>query len=99
MAQPVSNRATLTFGIAAATLVVVIAVLAGPSVVECSSSADGLGACLRGKIDGLTGAATTTTAETPAPAGTSATPAEPAAVAETEPAGPALGLVSAQPDG
>lgn len=39
-----------TFGVAAATLVVVGAILAGPAVLDCSKSPDGLGACLRSKV-------------------------------------------------
>lgn len=40
----------LTIGAAAVTLIVVIGVLAGPSVVNCFNSADGMGVCLRGKM-------------------------------------------------
>ncbi|HQZ12133.1 MAG TPA: LysM peptidoglycan-binding domain-containing protein [Devosia sp.] len=101
MAQPRSKRALLTFGSAAATVVVVAGVLSGPSVVECSSSPDGLGACLRGKVESLTGAVAPAPAAT-APATPVATempsaPSQPAAVPEES--GPALGLVSAEPDG
>jgi hypothetical protein len=38
-----------TLGVAAATLVVVGAILVGPSILECARDAGGLGACLRGK--------------------------------------------------
>ena len=40
----------LTIGAAAATLVVILGVLAGPSIVSCFNSEDGLGLCLRGKM-------------------------------------------------
>ncbi len=102
LAQPASNRAALTFGTAAATLAVVIGVLAGPAMVECSTSSDGLGACLRGKIDGLVGAPAPVpvTAETESPAAPpTPAPVEQASPAPTAPAMPTLGLVSAQPDG
>ncbi|SFC41464.1 LysM peptidoglycan-binding domain-containing protein [Devosia psychrophila] len=40
----------LTLGAAAVTLAVIIGVLAGPSVVSCFNSEDGMGACLGGKM-------------------------------------------------
>jgi nucleoid-associated protein YgaU len=40
----------LTFGAAAVTLLVILGVLAGPSVVSCFNSSDGMGQCLRGKL-------------------------------------------------
>jgi len=40
----------LTIGAAAATLVVILGILAGPSIVSCFNSEDGLGLCLRGKM-------------------------------------------------
>ena len=40
----------LTIGAAAVTLAVIIGVLAGPSVITCFNSADGMGVCLRGKM-------------------------------------------------
>ena len=41
---------SLTIGVALATLVVIGGILAGPSIVDCSRQPDGIGACLRGKI-------------------------------------------------
>ncbi|MGB3336791.1 MAG: LysM peptidoglycan-binding domain-containing protein [Devosia sp.] len=40
----------LTLGAAAVTLAVIVGVLAGPSLVTCFNSADGMGVCLRGKM-------------------------------------------------
>jgi hypothetical protein len=50
----VANRAATsvyaTLGVAAATLVVVGAILAGPSILECSRDPGGVGACLRDRL-------------------------------------------------
>jgi len=43
----------LTIGAAAATLVVILGILSGPSIVSCFNSEDGLGLCLRGKMADL----------------------------------------------
>ncbi|MCP8884190.1 LysM peptidoglycan-binding domain-containing protein [Devosia sp. XJ19-1] len=40
----------LTIGAAAVTLLVILGVLSGPSIVSCFNSADGMGQCLRGKM-------------------------------------------------
>jgi hypothetical protein len=45
-----TNSVYATLGVAAATLVVVGGILAGPSILECSRDADGFGACLRDKV-------------------------------------------------
>ncbi len=45
-----SNSVYATLGVAAATLLVVGGILAGPSILECSRDADGFGACLRDKV-------------------------------------------------
>jgi nucleoid-associated protein YgaU len=100
----------LTIGAAAATLVVVAAILAGPTLVNCSSSADGLAACFRDSLGkaGLLPKTGITTPETapaeaaaphagPTPAGTS----KPAATPDTVTVSPApsFGLLRAEPDG
>jgi hypothetical protein len=62
---------SLTIGVAVATCVVVVGILAAPAIVDCSREPGGLGACLRGKLDdsGLLGKKPTvpvvTTAEVP----------------------------------
>src|SRR5690606_31066661 len=90
LAEPAQKRTVLlTLAAAAVTLVVVLAVLAGPSVVECSATAD-LGACLRGKIDSLSASRTapaTVTAEQAV-----AEPAETVAEAEATVAEPAAAV-------
>ncbi|MEO7222723.1 MAG: hypothetical protein ABIY37_09640 [Devosia sp.] len=45
-----TNSVYATIGVAAATLLVVGGILAGPSILECSRDADGFGACLREKV-------------------------------------------------
>src|SRR5690606_19796923 len=77
----------LTIGAAAVTLVVIIGVLAGPSVVNCFNSEDGMGMCLRGKMADAgilpAPAVAATEDETSAP--------EAVAVVEPETAQPAVG--------
>ncbi|SMQ61504.1 Nucleoid-associated protein YgaU, contains BON and LysM domains [Devosia lucknowensis] len=79
----------LTIGAAAATLLVILGVLSGPSIVSCFNSSDGMGQCLRGKMAdvGLVPAAppvATAEAEQPAAEATAA------AVEEAVPDEPAL---------
>lgn len=51
LAEPASKRPlALTIGAAAVTLLVIIGVLSGPSVVTCFNSSEGMGQCLRGKM-------------------------------------------------
>lgn len=50
MAVRAATSITATLGVAAATLVAVGGILAGPSILECSKDAAGLGACLRTKV-------------------------------------------------
>ena len=51
LAETASKRPlALTVGAAAVTLLVILGVLTGPSVVSCFNSADGMGQCLRGKM-------------------------------------------------
>lgn len=69
LADPAPKRPlALTIGAAAATLLVILGVLSGPSVVSCFNSEESLGLCLRGKMAdaGLIPAAPETVAETPA---------------------------------
>lgn len=42
---------SLTIGAAVATLLVAGGILAGPAILDCSHNPDGIGACLRGKLD------------------------------------------------
>lgn len=87
----------MTFAAAAGTLVVVLGVLAGPSIVNCSSSADGLLSCLRQQVveAGLM------PGEEPVLEPVAVVPAQPAAPppVEASPAEPDLNLVRAEPDG
>ncbi len=94
----------MTFAAAAGTLVVVIGVLAGPSILNCSSAAEGLFACLRGEVvdAGLM------PGEEPTPEPVASVPAEPAPVTPTPapvespqapPAAPDVDLIRAEPDG
>jgi len=84
----------MTFAAAAGTLVVVIGVLAGPSILHCSSAAEGFFACLRGEVvqAGLM------PGEQP-PAPSVAAEAKPAPEEPAAPAGPDLDLIRAEPDG
>ncbi|NGP18749.1 LysM peptidoglycan-binding domain-containing protein [Devosia aurantiaca] len=51
LAETASKRPlALTIGAAAVTLVVILGVLTGPSVVTCFNSPDGMGQCLRGRM-------------------------------------------------
>lgn len=50
MAVRAAPSITATLGVAVATLVAVGGILAGPSILECSKDAAGLGACLRTKV-------------------------------------------------
>jgi nucleoid-associated protein YgaU len=100
----------LTIGAAAATLVVVSAILAGPTLVNCASSADGLVACFRDSL-GNAGLLPKTAIAKPEPVSaeaatphTQVTPAvapQPAATADAATASPApsFGLLRAEPDG
>jgi len=88
----------MTIAAAAGTLVVVVGVLAGPSIVNCSSSAEGLLSCLRQQVveAGLM------PGEEPVLEPVAVVPAEsekPAQVEATAPAEPDLNLVRAEPDG
>lgn len=71
----------LTLGAAAVTLAVIIGVLAGPSLVTCFNSEDGMGVCLRGKMTDAgilpQPAVASTDAATPAPAEPAPVTAEP----------------------
>lgn len=71
----------LTLGAAAVTLAVIVGVLAGPSVVNCFNSEEGMGLCLRGRMSDagiLPGPAAIAATETAAP------PAETVAVVQPE---------------
>lgn len=88
----------MTIAAAAGTLVVVVGVLAGPSIVNCSSSAEGLLSCLRQQVveAGLM------PGEEPVPEPIAVVPAEPEKPAQVEAAAPMepdLNLVRAEPDG
>jgi nucleoid-associated protein YgaU len=104
----------LTLGAAAVTLVVVIGVLAGPSVVSCFNSEGNMGQCLRGKMADAgilsrpaTAVATpdqTALAEppaaTPEPAPATAAPeVTPPAEAPSDLVSATFGLLRAEPDG
>lgn len=85
----------MTFAAAAGTLVVAIGVIAGPTLVRCSSDPVGLLSCLRGEVVevGLL-------PEPPDPAGPQAPePGPPPETREAQPATPDLNLVRAEPDG
>jgi len=58
-----------TLGVAAATLVVVGAILVGPALLECSRDGGGFGACLRGKAADSGLISQELSSEQPAPAG------------------------------
>jgi nucleoid-associated protein YgaU len=80
LADPTPNQPlALTLGAAAVTLVVVIGVLAGPSVVSCFNGEGNMGQCLRGKMTdaGILPSQSTAlaTPEQTAPEPTAATPA------------------------
>jgi nucleoid-associated protein YgaU len=85
----------VTIAAAAGTLVVVLAVIAGPSLLRCSSSAEGLLACMRQQVvdAGLLPAPETS----PPPIAQPAEPAPPPA--EPESPAPDLNLIRAEPDG
>ncbi|RYE73843.1 MAG: hypothetical protein EOP19_28765, partial [Hyphomicrobiales bacterium] len=86
----------MTFAAAAGTLVVVVGVLAGPAILQCSSSAEGLLSCLRQQVveAGLM------PGEEPVPAPAVSAEVEPPAKLEaTAPAEPDVNLVRAEPDG
>lgn len=97
----------VTIGAAVVTLVIVAGVLTGPTILSCSGSAEGLGACLSGKLSDvgiLPKPAPVAVAETsePAAAGPEAeTAAPPSAPAADVPdiVTPTFGLLRAQPDG
>lgn len=93
MASPTATI-WMTIGAAAGTLVVVFGVIAGPSLLQCSSSPDGLLGCLREQVvdAGLLPAPDTP----PAPV---AEPSEPPAPVVPAPTAPDLNLVRAEPDG
>ena len=87
----------MTFAAAASTLVVVVAVLAGPSIISCSSAAEGLFACLRDQVVDaglMPGVEPTPEPVAPIPA----TPATPHPAEVTPPVGPDLDLIRAEPD-
>lgn len=77
----------LTLGAAAVTLVVIIGVLSGPSVVYCFNAEEGMGQCLRGQMvnSGILPRPAVASAEPTTPAGTPApvTPAANADIGET----------------
>jgi nucleoid-associated protein YgaU len=79
----------LTLGAAAVTLAVIIGVLAGPNVVTCFNSAEGMGQCLRGKM--------TDAGLIPAPATALVDPAAEVAEPETAVADPALDVTPPEP--
>ncbi|MBE0582116.1 MAG: hypothetical protein IH615_22120, partial [Devosia sp.] len=86
----------LTLGAAAVTLAVIIGVLAGPSVVTCFNSPDGMGVCLRGKMTDagiLPRPAAVATTEADAPATEQVAVVEPSA--ETAVGEPALDVTPA----
>ncbi|UXN70050.1 LysM peptidoglycan-binding domain-containing protein [Devosia neptuniae] len=116
LADPTPNQPlALTLGAAAVTLVVVIGVLAGPSVVSCFNGEGNMGQCLRGKMTdaGILPSQSTAlaTPEQTAPEPTAATPAPDATAPQpdvTPPAAPdapsdlisaTFGLLRAEPDG
>ncbi|WP_205747889.1 LysM peptidoglycan-binding domain-containing protein [Devosia sp. FKR38] len=85
----------LTLGAAAVTLAIVLGVLAGPNVVSCFNSDEGMGVCLRGKMTeagllpgSLPAAVETATTQAPAetPAADAAAPAAPAVAPSPTPA-------------
>lgn len=105
----------LTLGAAAVTLAVIIGVLAGPSVVTCFNSPEGMGVCLRGEMTNagiLPRPAAVAEAEAPEPATEQVAVVEPE-VAVGEPAldvtpapevpddliAATFGLLRAEPDG
>lgn len=101
----------LTLGAAAVTLVVVIGVLAGPSVVSCFNSEGNMGQCLRGKMSeaGILPSQSTALA-TPEPAAVTPAPESNVAAPQPEATSPApevpgdligatFGLLRAEPDG
>ena len=97
----------VTIGAAVVTLVIVAGVLTGPTILSCSGSAEGLGACLSGKLSDvgiLPKPAPVAVAETTEPAAaapeaeTAAPPSAPAADVPDIVA-PTFGLLRAQPDG
>lgn len=95
MAAPSQTRNLwLTIGAAAATLVVVGGVLAGPAILHCHGSDLGFGACLRNEVvkAGLL------PHPEPLPPIEDVTPAAPKTVVET-PEEPELTLLRAEPDG
>ncbi|ODT79747.1 MAG: hypothetical protein ABS76_19460 [Pelagibacterium sp. SCN 64-44] len=102
----------LTIGAAVVTLLVVLGVVSGPSVVDCFNSGQGMGQCLQGKL------AEAGILPPPTPAATAEVPPAPAPEAPTELGEPALdvaedipadipdnlisatfGLLRAEPDG
>ncbi|WP_323013917.1 LysM peptidoglycan-binding domain-containing protein, partial [Devosia sp.] len=102
----------LTIGAAVVTLLVVLGVVSGPSVVDCFNSGQGMGQCLQGKL------AESGILPPPTPAATAEVPPAPAPEAPTELGEPALdvaedipadipdnlisatfGLLRAEPDG
>ena len=116
LADPTPNQPlALTLGAAAVTLVVVIGVLAGPSVVSCFNGEGNMGQCLRGKMTdaGILPSQSTAlatpeqtapepTAATPAPETTTAPQPEvtpPAADAPSDLISATFGLLRAEPDG
>src|SRR5690606_27287745 len=86
----------MTFAAAAGTLVVVIAVLAGPSILRCSGADEGLLACLRGEV---VEAGLMPGEEPPAEPAVAATPEPVPAPAVAAAAEPRVDLIRAQPDG
>jgi len=87
----------MTMAAAAGTLVIVIGVIAGPSIYQCTSSADGLLSCLRQDV---VEAGLLPPAETPPAAPTEVESAPPPAVQpEPQPPSPDVSLIRAEPDG
>ena len=87
----------ITFAAAAGTLVVMLGVLAGPSILNCSSSPEGLFACLRGEV--VDAGLMPGVEPTPEPVPVEAAPAAPQPIESVPPAEPDLDLIRAQPDG
>jgi hypothetical protein len=93
----------MTFAAAASTLVIVVAVIAGPSIIQCSSSPQGLLDCLRGEVVDIGLLPEEPTPPVPAAPEPEPPPAEapvaPAAPPVAPAAPPDVNLVRAEPDG
>ncbi|QMV02792.1 LysM peptidoglycan-binding domain-containing protein [Devosia sp. D6-9] len=99
----------VTIGAAVATLVIIAGVLTGPTLLSCSGSPEGFGACVSGKLSDvgiLPKPAPVAVAETTAPATTPEPAAQTATPETTQPAAtypdiitPTFGLLRAEPNG